>query len=581
MFKSIPISLNALSKVSGGLLFYLSMISPLAILLQLFIIPNSALTFTWLIFLTQGILLVAKNIRFKLNNFRSASFLITGYFIVIIAIQLLAGHEQQFDGNAWMYAGILSLFFMELTKAAKQFKNFYFNPTLLFVFSFLLLILIGTLLLLLPAATVGPKLSVVDALFMSSSAVCITGLSVLDVSARLSHFGQWILLILVQLGGLGMLTFTGFFGYFFSGGFSYKTQLMYTELLSENKLAAVIQSLLKIIFITFLIEAIGALLIYFSINQQAIPTPNGRVFFAVFHAVSSFCNAGFSILPDGLYHSSIRFNYVFQFIIALLFIVGGLGFGIVLNAYQFVKRWIRNFYLIFRFDKPFVYRAWVISFNSRLVIWTTFGLLLIGTLGIFALEFNRSLAEHKGLWAKLAGAFFMGASPRTAGFNAIDMSLLSLPAVIFIMLLMWIGASPGSTGGGIKTSTFAVAIMNFISLAKGKDRVEAFGREIGMDSVRRSSSIIFLSILGLGLTIFGLSITDSNQNLLLLAFESVSAFSTVGLSLGVTPHLSDGGRIILAICMFIGRVGTLTFIIAFIKKTSFKSYRYPQEKVLY
>ena len=156
----------------------------------------------------------------------------------------------------------------------------------LFVFSFLMLIFIGTLLLLLPIATIGPPLTVVDAIFMSSSAVCITGLSVLDVSARLSIHGQWILLILIQLGGLGVLTFTGFFGYFFSGGFSYRTQLMYTELLSENKLAGVVHSLLRIIFITFLIEAIGAFLIYFTISPADFPEKNGRLFFSVFQGLA-------------------------------------------------------------------------------------------------------------------------------------------------------------------------------------------------------------------------------------------------------------------------------------------------------
>src|SRR3546814_506115 len=225
---------------------------------------------------------------------------------------------------------------------------------------------------MLPKTTAAAPLPFVDALFMATSAVCITGLSVIDVSTHLTGFGQTILLILVQLGALGIITFTGFFGYFFSGGFSYKNQLMYSEILGHNKVGSVINTLFKIVFITLLFEAAGAMLIYFSMESTDFDSNGERLFFPVFHAVSAFCNAGFSTVSDGVHNPLLRFNYDLQLVLAALFILGGLGFAIVLNLYTFIKRWALNIVKRMLYGRPFSYRAWVISFNSRLVGWTTF-----------------------------------------------------------------------------------------------------------------------------------------------------------------------------------------------------------------
>jgi trk system potassium uptake protein TrkH len=588
MWKSIKDFLGTNSRILDHTLLYISLIASLGIIAQLGSGETKAASnYLDLIFWLFGFLgatLVLRTITTlskpkQISRFQIWEILFSCYFVLVFIWRYSSFHSYLYNG--WIYAGIFSIFLVELSKGSLFFDRFYFNPTLLFVISFLLLIFLGTLLLMLPNATTGTPLEIVDALFMSTSAVCITGLSVIDISIKLSDFGQVVILILVQLGGLGVMTFTGFFGYFFSGGFSYKNQLMFTELVAENKLASVINTLMKIVFITLTIEVLGAIAIYFFVEGENFSNSGARTFFALFHAISAFCNAGFSILPEGLHDQSVRFNYGLQLIVTVLFILGGLGFGIVMNVYYFVKRWIINIYKRLMYRQPFIYRAWVINFNSRLVAWMTLILLVIGTVGMFALESNGSLAEHTGVMGKLIGAFFMGASPRTAGFNSIDMNTLSFPSIMLIILLMWIGASPGSTGGGIKTTTLAVAVLNVTSLVKGKDRVEAFGREITIDSIRRSSAIILLSLFILGLAIFALSITDGSKKLLELAFESVSAFSTVGLTLGITPELSPAGRIILTLVMFIGRVGTLTLIIAFIKKTTLKSYRYPQEKVLF
>ena len=267
--------LIANSRVIDQSIFYLSLVTSVAIMVHVgsksspFSRGHFDVFIMWLFCLLGGILFIktlSANVKLK-NRTRFAELFISFYFILVIAGRSLGLAPALFSSPNWLYAGVFGIFLIETSKGSLLFDRFYFNPTLLFVVSFLLLILMGTLLLLLPNATIGAPLTIIDAIFMSTSAVCITGLSVIDVSIRLSDFGQLILLLLMQLGGLGIMTFTGFFGYFFSGGFSYKTQLMYTEILAENKLASVINNLLKIIFITFLIEALGAFFIYLTIDE--------------------------------------------------------------------------------------------------------------------------------------------------------------------------------------------------------------------------------------------------------------------------------------------------------------------------
>ena len=508
--------------------------------------------------------------------------LILSYFIFIL-IARFAGLESLsvFSREQWIYLGIYIIFIAELSKSTLFFDNFYFNPTILFVISFLVLILIGTVLLMLPRTTLEAPLSFVDALFMATSAVCITGLSVADISTNFSMFGQTVIIILIQVGGLGIMTFTGFFGYFFSGGFSFKNQLMFGEILGENKVASVIKTLLTMIFITLLFEFLGAILIFSTLDSANFPNVGSMVFFSIFHSISSFCNAGFSILSGGITNEAYKFNYPFQLALSTLFILGGLGFGIVLNFYTYIKESILLWYHRLITKRNYKHKAWNFSFNSKLVLLCNAIIIVAATLFFYFLERQNTLSLEKGAGGEWATSFFMANAARSAGYNSIDLSFVGAPTIFLIMVLMWVGASPGSTGGGVKVTTVALTFMNIISLAKGKEYIEIFKRRIAGESVNKAFAIILLSLFVVGISFFLLIFTDPDKSMKDLLFESLSAYTTCGLSLGVTPSLSMGGKLIIVVTMLVGRVGMLTLLVAFIKNTTRRNIIFPEEKILF
>ncbi len=478
----------------------------------------------------------------------------------------------------WIYISVLLIFIREFSEVEINFSSKKISPAQIFILSFFVIIIIGSLMLLLPKATNG-NLSYIDSLFTSTSAVCVTGLIVVDTGTFFTQFGQMIILGLIQIGGLGIMTFASYFSYFFKGKSSFNSQLALQDMTSSDRIGEVFVVLKRILFLTFLIEAIGAVLIYYSIDETIISGVGDRIFFSVFHAISGFCNGGFSTLSNGLFEPLIKFNYPLQLIIASLIILGGLGFPIIFNLFRYLTNYFRNRVRRWITRKPVIHFPWIININTRIVVITTLILIFGGMAFFFGLEYNTTLSEH-GLWGKFVNAFFTSVTTRTAGFNTIDFSQMTVPATLLVIFLMWVGASPASTGGGIKTSTLAIAVLNFFSLAKHKTRIEIFRREIAESSVNRAFAIIFLSIIVIGCSVFLLSITDPDKGLLNLVFESVSAFATVGLSRGITAGLSEGGKIILIVTMFIGRVNMLTILIALFNKFSHANYRYPTETIL-
>lgn len=507
--------------------------------------------------------------------------LVVMYYCARAEYSFLETRYFNFFNRRVLYILIILCFLRDFSSLKINFKRTFINPAQLFILSFISIILLGSGFLLMPNAT-EYGIEPIDALFTSTSAVCVTGLAVLDTSSDFTTFGKIIILTLIQIGGLGIMTFASYFSYFFRGGASYENQLTLSEMTSSDKLGDVFNTLKRILIITITVELLGAVVIFTTLDLELLDNSvNQGIFFSVFHSVSSFCNAGFSTLSGSLAEPGYQYNYSLHFVIAVLFIFGGMGFPIVYNVYRYFKHFVRD--IIFRRlvlrKKDHNYSPWILNLNSRILLTTTFTLLIVGTILVYIFEVNGVLSDHDfvGSWVE---AFFISATNRTAGFNTVSMTALSAPTLMISILLMWIGASPASTGGGIKTSTFAIATLNIIALVRGKQRTEVFSREIGDSSIRRSFAIIALSLIVIGLAIFALVIVEKDKDLMSLAFEAFSAYSTVGLSLSVTPDLTYGGKLIIILVMFIGRVSMFSLLLAIVKREKYFNYRYPQEEIL-
>ncbi|WP_201558169.1 TrkH family potassium uptake protein [Psychrobacter sp. 72-O-c] len=507
--------------------------------------------------------------------------LLTGMAIVMLLVVHFtalwqSGLSMSVDGFIAIKVAVFVTFIREISDNNFSLNRAFLNPAQFFILSFLSVVLVGALLLMMPNATTQP-ISFIDALFTATSAVCVTGLIVVDTATRFTTFGQIIIIGLIQIGGLGILTFVTYFSYFFKGGVSYETQLSIGEMTHSPRMGDMVTTLKSILYVTFGVEALAAALIYISIYDLPAMSISERLFFSVFHAVSAFCNAGFSTFSAGLYDEALRFNYPLQLIIGATFLFGGMGFVIVVNLLRYLRH--RTQRVLYHNDPRYTYQPWLLNINSRITLITSGALLLIGLIGVMMFEYQGILAEHSSWYGKLITGLFTAATPRTAGFNIVDMDALAFPTIMLTIFLMWIGASPNSTGGGIKTSTFAIAVLNTLSLARGQTKVEVFKREIADISIRRAFSIMWLSLLVIGLGVTLISYDQPELDFIKVVFECFSAYSTVGLSLNLTTELSDFSKLVVSVIMFVGRVGMLTLFIALLKNMRQRNYRYPTEEI--
>lgn len=468
--------------------------------------------------------------------------------------------------------GLLFYYFVRLTFLMRTIYKTYFNPFLLFVGSFIIVILVGTLLLMLPSATFHP-IGFEDALFTATSAVCVTGLLALNTATEFTLFGQSVIMVLIQLGGLGMLTFTTFFAYFFKNGASFKEGLYIKNVLGDDQLNNIMQSTVNIVAFSLLIEAVGALFIFDATRHLDLSHP---VFFSVFHAISAFCNGGFSTLPGNLQTPELQHNYYLQWIIMILIVFGGLGYFISFNFIKYIKQFIIN--LFAKKHKQAIVR--IITLNTKIVVYTTLCLIVGGTAAIFITEYHTVLPGHSSFFGKLTTSMFAAITSRTTGFSTVDFSTFSVPGLLIIILLMWIGASPASTGGGIKTSSFALAVLNVFSIARNKRYIEIGTRRVAREAIRRAFAIIVVSLICIGSGILLILVFDPHIPLLPVAFEVFSAFGTVGLSMGVTSELSHASEYVLIILMFVGRIGFINLLAGMLRKLKTQSYEYPKENIL-
>ena len=423
-------------------------------------------------------------------------------------------------------------------------------------------------------------LSWIDSLFISTSAVCVTGLVPVDVSATFTPMGLTVIAILIQIGGVGVMTLTSFFAMFFMGDTSIYNQLAVRDMLSSKSLNSLLSTMRYILLLTLLIELLGMLSIWASVHGTLGMDLEEELWFSAFHSVSAFCNAGFSTMSGNLGNELLMNNHTWFYIfISLLIIFGGIGFPILVNFKEiFVYYLKRAWALVFRHVRVRK-RQHIYDLNTKIVLYVTAVLLIGGTVMILVAEWDNAFAGMT-VWQKITHAFFNSACPRTAGFNSVDLTTLSVQSLLVYIFLMWIGGSSQSTAGGIKVNAFAASLLNLVSVLRGKDRVEISGREISYDSIRRSNATVVLSFIVLSTAVFLLTIFEPAIPVSSLIFESVSALSTVGSSLNITPLFGTPAKIIIIMLMFIGRVGTLTLMLGFVKKKENLHYKYPSGTII-
>ena len=499
-------------------------------------------------------------LQFVVNLFRSndlEDFFRRHIFSIVVFIPLLiVWGDPQFTfwlGSAHLLSTILSLYDdsarivpeKQWSLPSSSFLNHLRQrPARLVMLSFSSVISLGTFLLMLPIARAdGVSMPFIDALFLATSATCVTGLSTLSVGSDLGPFGQIVVLMLIQVGGLSIMTLYSSMSILLGKTMGVKGRVIMQDFLDMPGFDDLVTMVINIIKYTIVIELWGAVILSFAFSLDGLDFGQA-LYFGIFHAVSAFCNAGFSLLDTSL--ESYATNPMVHGVISVLVVLGGLGF-IVLKELEEV---------IFR-DRKFSR----MSIHSKVVLTTSTTLVLAGSLFFFFGEFLGSL-EHYSLWEKMQISLFQSVTMRTAGFNTISLTQLNPHTLYMMSLFMFIGGSPGSTAGGVKTTTLAILIQSIRATLKGKKRVELFDRTISAPLVVRAIALTFISICIASLFIFLLMKLEPEQSFLPLFFETVSASATVGLSLGVTPYLSVAGKLALLVLMYVGRIGPLTLLLA-------------------
>lgn len=485
--------------------------------------------------------------------------------------------------SVWWFFGhlkttifVISVFaVLDLSKSIISFLNRKTNPALMMATGFAVIIFIGGLLLLLPRSiAAGANLSVVDAFFVSTSAVCVTGLSPVDISTTFTIDGQLIILALIQIGGLGVMTITSFFALFYMGNTNLYSQLAVKNMIGTDTWNSLLSTLFYILGFTFAIEMIGAAFIWLSVHSTLGMTMQEEVYFAIFHSISAFCNAGFSTLSNNLGNPSFMGINSLYVIISVLVILGGIGFPILMNLKCALFYNVRRL-----FNKDYRQYLRVTTINTKIVLATTTVLLVLSTVAFALIEWNGAFAGMT-TWEKIVQSFFHASVPRTAGFNSVDMGSFSNIGILVFMILMWIGGASQSTAGGIKVNTIAVAWANFMSVIRERKSVVILKREVSQESVQRATATVFASILVILLAFIILLATEPGLTPKQLLFEVVSAVGTVGSSLNATAYLTTAGKIIVSLLMFVGRVGLIVVAMSFVKKKGQERFSYPKDNVI-
>ena len=445
-------------------------------------------------------------------------------------------------------------------RRGKVFESLSQNPPVLVLISFIFAIFTGTLLLMLPAATnLGRTTSGLGALFTSASATCVTGLIVYDTGTHFTIFGQSIILFLLQIGGLGIMTVSSAFAVILRQRLTVRNQSLIQNVVGESNTIDMVRLIRSIILVTFMFELLGALLLFFTFNNEFVSTKTA-IYHSIFHSVSAFCNAGFSLYADSF--MGFRSNFNINFVITSLIVIGGIGFPVLVDLNK-------NIFNKFKLSR--------LTLHSKIVIIMTIGLIALGTIGFFISEYNVQMKGYS-LSERLYASYFQSVTTRTAGFNTIDNAGLSKASSFISNLFMFIGASPGSTGGGLKTTTLMIVLISVWSMFKGEKDVNIFKRKVSELVIKKVLALIAASIALISIVIFVLLIIEP-FSFDKIIFEAFSAFGTVGLSMGITAQLSDSGKMLIILLMYLGRVGPLTLIFAISESRTKTNFSFTEEKI--
>lgn len=433
------------------------------------------------------------------------------------------------------------------------------EPGRFIILSYLLIILIGAFLLALPLSSSNNTwTNPIDAFFTASSATCVTGLVVLDTGTHYSIIGQIIILLLIQIGGLSYMTIFTFLSLLLGRKIPLLDRIILKESISFFSIGGIIKLARRILYIVLIFEGTGALILSI-VFLKDFDFPKS-LFYGIFHSISAFCNAGFDLIGGFRSFTPYRGNIILNITVILLIVFGGIGFGVISEL----------------IDLP---KSKKLSTHAKLVLATTIILIILGATLFYLFEIsNPRTLKFYSTKERILSSIFHSITPRTAGFNTVNVSYLNLPTLLLTIFLMFVGASPGGTGGGIKTSTFALILLNIRSWIKGREGVTIFGRCVETLSIKKSFLVFTTAIFLVSLSTFLLSITEK-FGLVQILFEVVSAFGTVGLSTGITPELSTIGKFIIIFTMFTGRVGILSFLTSVIVKKSQRVYL-PEDKVM-
>ena len=445
-------------------------------------------------------------------------------------------------------------------------KKVYFSPYIIILMSFFIVILIGGGILSLPFVTLSGKgTDLIEGIFTATSAVCVTGLTVNDVSTTYNLIGKTIILVLIQLGGIGLITFSSLLILLISKEISYYTKKLVQEDINAETVFNIQKYIKKVIITVLFIELIGAAVLFFEFIKKFKFLK--AIYYSVFHSVSAFCNAGFSLFSDNL--ESFKGSMIINTVIPILIIVGGLGFSTIINVYKYLRKE----------DKR-------ITTTSKITLKVTLGFVIFGAFLIFIFEHaNVKTIGNYTFIEKIGAAFFQSVTTRTAGFNTMPLAGMKEITALLFIFFMFIGASPGSTGGGIKTTTFGLIVLGVITIIKNKEYIEYNGRKISWTNFNRAISIyfsiVFISVCYIVTILFLLILLEPDVNVINLLFELVSAFGTAGVTRNLTPYLGNMSKILLIVTMFIGRVGPLTIVSALsLKKIKSGKHKYPEENIL-